>query len=66
MLREAAQNLLARLDSRFSEELAGRPRVVFHRLRERGKLSGLQGKRILEIGPKHGSGFGIVGWPTAC
>lgn len=29
-------------------------RVVFHRLLEQGFLAGLEGKRILEIGPKHG------------
>src|SRR4051794_11886212 len=50
-----ATALLVRADRRYAEEVRGE-RVVFHRLRERGYLDGLAGKRILEIGPKHVAG----------
>ena len=43
----------AKLDPRLAEEVRGE-RVVFRRLAARGYLQGLTGKRILEIGPKHG------------
>lgn len=41
------------VDPRRIDELAGE-RVVFNRLKEKGFFNGLEGKRILEIGPKHG------------
>lgn len=41
------------VDPRRIHEIAGE-RVVFNRLKEKGFFSGLEGKRILEIGPKHG------------
>lgn len=40
-------------DRRRFDELSGR-RVVFECLKRQGRLDGLRGKRILEIGPKHG------------
>ena len=40
-------------DPRRLDELAG-GRVVFDTLKRRGFLNGFEGKRILEIGPKHG------------
>lgn len=40
-------------DRRRFAELSGR-RVVFDQLNRDGRLAGLKGKRILEIGPKHG------------
>lgn len=48
-----AKALLAKVDPRFGAEVRGE-RVVFQWLHERGFLDGLGGKRILEIGPKHG------------
>src|SRR4051794_19393804 len=49
----------ARVDARYGEELRGE-RVVFGRLRERGYLGDLRGKRILEIGPKHGQDSALL------
>jgi SAM-dependent methyltransferase len=51
--------LYARLDRRFAEEVRGE-RVVFRRLQRRGFLDGLAGKRILEIGPKHGEDSALL------
>lgn len=48
------RNLWMKLvDPRRIDELV-RERVVFNRLKEKGFFSGFEGKRILEIGPKHG------------
>jgi hypothetical protein len=54
VIRSLARGVIARVDPGFADELAEKPRVVFHRLQERGMLTGFEGKRILEIGPKHG------------
>jgi SAM-dependent methyltransferase len=49
-----AARLLARVDPKFAAELRG-DRVHFERLRERGFFAdGLAGRRVLEVGPKHG------------
>jgi len=53
-VRSVARGLIAKVDPKFAEELDEKPRIVFHRLQARGFLDGFAGKRILEIGPKHG------------
>lgn len=53
MAPRVTSRLLASVDRRFREEARGE-RVVFRRLQEAGVLEGLDGKRVLEIGPKHG------------
>jgi SAM-dependent methyltransferase len=48
-----AKALLAKVDPRFGAEVRGE-RVIFRWLQAHGFLDDLAGKRILEIGPKHG------------
>jgi SAM-dependent methyltransferase len=54
-----AKSLLAKVDRRFAEEVRGE-RVVVNRLQARGFFDGLAGKRILEIGPKHGEDSALL------
>jgi SAM-dependent methyltransferase len=54
-LRTLARRVVGRVDPRFAEEVhEDGHRVVFDRLSRLGYLDGFAGKRILEIGPKHG------------
>jgi 2-polyprenyl-3-methyl-5-hydroxy-6-metoxy-1,4-benzoquinol methylase len=57
MARRAGRGLyhlwLRAVDPRRLAEMAGE-RTVFNHLRARGFLAGFEGKKILEIGPKHG------------
>jgi SAM-dependent methyltransferase len=46
-------------DPKRYREIVGE-RLVFHALKESGWLSGLQGSRILEIGPKHGKDSALL------
>jgi tRNA (mo5U34)-methyltransferase len=56
----AGARLLARVDPKFAAELRGE-RIVFERLRARGFFpESLQGKRVLEIGPKHGEDTALL------
>src|SRR5207344_486791 len=47
------QTIAGVIDPVLAQEWRGE-RVFFHGLRARGILDGFEGKRILEIGPKHG------------
>jgi 2-polyprenyl-3-methyl-5-hydroxy-6-metoxy-1,4-benzoquinol methylase len=54
-LRKLARRVVSRVDPRFAQEIhEDEHRVVFDRLSRLGYLDELAGKRILEIGPKHG------------
>jgi SAM-dependent methyltransferase len=53
LVRRLQDRLSAIRDPRRRNEVSGR-RVVFERLAAEGKLEAFRGRRILEIGPKHG------------
>lgn len=52
-VRRVVKSVANIVDPMLPAEMRGE-RYFFHRLKARGFLDGLSGKRILEIGPKHG------------
>lgn len=59
MVGAAGKRLWTKVDRRYAEEVQGE-RVVFRRLQALGFLDGLAGKRLLEIGPKHGEDSALL------